>query len=132
MQNIEFVDRYTDDPRGRPTTFNACRGGCEAMGFYPTQTPQPGEEPDEDGWWWVTCAACQGSGRVPLWRGLLRVPGWLWKGAKFVWDVRMFNYPPPDGVTMAANMWMAFKCAFMVDLGLWHPDTHRWKWQGRP
>jgi hypothetical protein len=125
---VEFVDRYTGDPRGRPTEFNACRE-CEAMGCYPTQTAQFDEEPDEDGWWWVHCQACDGTGRVPLWRGLLRVPRWLWKGIPFIWNTRRFN-PPPEGVSMAANMWMAFKCAYMVDMGLWSPETHRWKWRG--
>lgn len=123
MQNIEFVDRYTGDPRGRPTAFNACRGGCEAMGCHPTKTPQSGEEPDEDGFWWVTCAACEGSGRVPLWRGLLRVPGWLWKGVRFIYDTNVgYNRAcRAPWHTRRQHLALTFKCAYLVDLGLWQP-----------
>lgn len=106
---IEFTDRYGGQP---PSWLTACHE-CEAMGCHPSGTG------DNDPF--VTCEACQGTARVPMWRALARVPRWVVKGLRFVWDVRKFNYPPPEGVSMLANMWMAFKCAFLVDLGLWRP-----------
>lgn len=120
---VEFVDRYTGDPRGRPTAFNACHE-CEAMGWDITKEPQAGAEPDEDGYYWTHCKDCGGSGRVSVWRNLpRRLPRWLWKGLRFIWDTNVgYNRAcRAPWHTRRQHFALTFKCAYLVDLGLWKP-----------
>lgn len=72
---------------------------------------------EDDGWYLIQCPQCQGSGRVSWLRTICRAPRWLWRGIPFIWNTRHFN----SDVSLWANCWVAFKCAYLVDLGLWHP-----------
>jgi hypothetical protein len=109
---VEFVDRYTDDPRGRPTEFNACRH-CEAMGCYPGATIEAD---------FIMCLSCGGTGRVSVWRNLsARLPRWLWKGLRFMWHTNTARDMHPQEWSRWRILRVTFGCAFLVDLGLWQP-----------
>lgn len=82
MSEIEFTDRYEGMER-RPSPLTSCKGGCEAIGIHPIRfaaweqiehnvpriCPQRDENdrwesfPPPDGWLFVYCATCGGSGR---------------------------------------------------------------------
>lgn len=113
---IEFTDRYGGNP---PSYFRGCFGPCEAMGYYP-EPPNGNYDADIDQWQFVKCPECNGTGRVSLFRGLLRIPRWLWKGTIFVWRVNR-DCPGPATMTKWQNTVLGFKCAFLADLGLWRP-----------
>lgn len=111
---VEFVDRYTGDPRGRPTAFNGCHR-CEAMGCT------PGADIDAD---FIPCASCGGTGRVGVWRNLpARLPRWLWQGARFIWDTNAGHNRGCRAPwhTRRQHLALTFKCAYLADLGLWRP-----------
>ena len=107
--NIEFTDRYGGNP---PSWLRGCFDQCEATGYVPIDTP-PGyrkekdkmqvcciaerneyydkqwikaekESPAEDGWHFVKCSSCKGTGKVSWARTFLRVPRWIVKGIRFV------------------------------------------------
>lgn len=132
MEGIEFTDRYGGN---LPSMITGCRR-CEAMGCFPTTdqgvwpadapppgTPEPDGTPD-DGWRFVRCNGCGGTGRVPLRVGLRRVPS-LWAGgARFVWDTRTFGVPP--GRRRLAWFWVRVKIAFFYDWFLLSRRTARW------
>lgn len=62
-----FTDRYRASGRAAPDPQTMCRGPCEGMGFYPTTDTAewpPGAVPDECGYVFVTCRACDGTGRA--------------------------------------------------------------------
>ena len=115
MTTIEFTDRYG----GRtPSWLRACFNHCEGMGYVPifsaeclsdverkgrvTTESEHGKwlpawrkaeakEHASDGWHFVTCPDCHGSGRVPWYVSLVRIPKWLWRGCWLIWhapDVR--------------------------------------------
>jgi hypothetical protein len=90
---IEFTDRYGGNC---PAWIRGCHGPCEAMGFYPTQdrskwpagtrpvgTPEEDGTPD-DGWRFVECPDCGGSGHVSWFRSIFRIPRWLWRSLRFI------------------------------------------------
>ncbi len=101
---MEFTDRYGGRP---PSWLRACHGECEAMGYVPVDKAHPiegrwfelwlrahdAEEHECDGWHFVKCPDCHGSGRVSWLRSVARVPRWLIKGARFIWTSR--TYPGP-------------------------------------
>lgn len=70
-----------------------------------------------DGWYILPCDKCEGTGSVSWLRTFARVPWWIIKGVRFIWDTRRYN----ADAGVFSNMWMSFKCAFLVDLGLWKP-----------
>ncbi len=136
---VEFTDRYDGN---EPSWLRACFK-CEAMGCYPVKAHQAHEPRDaeaekcdlsewereqvaqriaegkreSDGWYFLPCPRCNGSARVSWLRTIARIPRWLLRGIPFIWNVRRFN----GEVGVWANCWMAFKCAYLVDLGLWKP-----------
>jgi hypothetical protein len=116
---IEFTDRY--GPAGPPSWLRGCHGDCEAMGFYPTQEPQYATL-DEDGWAWVRCQKCDGTGLCSWPETLRRLPRWVVRGFGFVAQLirhpEMFRQPAPPWWRRA---WTAIQCTYLADLGLWRP-----------
>lgn len=126
---IEFTDRYGGKP---PAWLRSCLE-CEAMGWAPEQCPRkpgggsgpapvdPCPRPDEhlqadfDGWHFLRCHECDGTGRVPWYVSLARVPRWLAKGVRFSWQMSSRQYQPPHW-TYRQHIWLVFKCAFVYDL----------------
>ena len=68
-----------------------------------------------DGWHFVKCPDCDGTGRVPWFVSVARVPRWLWKGVRFYGWAMNPDVSPPDW-----TWWMRFKnatnAAFLADL----------------
>lgn len=107
---IEYADRYSGGKSPHPLT--VCGGHCEGTGEYPVRVPrawahtadfnddytshelreilriQQTEGVPADHWYFIPCDACDGTGRCPEIVTLLRLPGWLWKGLRFLWDSR--------------------------------------------
>lgn len=112
---LEFTDRYDALGIKRPNHLTMCRGDCEGVGVYPIRVDElrargrdipdlaPGE--DEDGWRFVTCEVCQGTGKqTGRFVALRRFPGVAWKNARFI--ARELFHPehkPPDESRMS---WM--------------------------
>ena len=85
----EFTSRYGDGPMPDPSTI--CPGQCEGMGRVPVKSDDPDEEfrqlwaeaekesPADDGWHFVVCPVCHGTGRKSTPRESVRVvlPGYL-------------------------------------------------------
>ncbi len=138
MGQIEFLDRY--GPAGPPSWLRACFDQCEATGYvpiyHPDGDPRPkegciiaetkedpkylkawrkaeAEEPSDDGWHFVNCPNCHGTGIIPWWKTILRIPLWFGKGLHFFWVAP--NHPDWSSFK---NKWTAFKIAFLYDLGL--------------
>jgi hypothetical protein len=123
MSGITFSDRYGGN---YPSGLTDCYA-CEAMGWYPTNDSAEwpaGAEPDEIGFVFVRCQACHGTGRIPLRRGLMRLPGLWLKGARFVWHSRTFGVPP--GWSRFAWFLHRLRIAFLNDLLLLSKRTRRW------
>ena len=136
---IEFTDRYG----GRaPSWLRGCHDDCEAMGWVPVFVAVRGAEPDEvvmggetnprllalweathaqehdgpcDGWHFVKCAGCDGSGRVSWIVTLARIPRWLWKGVLF-YQWAMKPAISPDGWTWRMRFRNYLNAAFLEDL----------------
>ncbi len=122
--NVEFTDRYG----GRaPAWIRGCHGQCKAMGFYPTkdrsQWPEgtrPPGAPEEDGtpddgWRFVTCRKCNGTGHVSWFRSIARIPLWIWKGIRFARVALDAKVNPPEWTfrkRFACWLW----CSFGSDL----------------
>lgn len=120
---IEFTDRYG----GRtPSWLRGCFGDCEAIGYYPEDDPglwPPGTrlagQPEadgtpDDGWRFIKCPKCEGTGRVSWLRTLLRIPKWIYKGIKSTWNLSSDYYN--DGTPKRKRIWLAFKCSFVYDI----------------
>ena len=104
MNDIEFTDRYGGSP---PSWLRGCHGDCEAMGYVPVSRnnielheewkrahAQPHEE-QCDGWHFVLCPDCKGTGRVSWAISVARIPRWLWKGARFIWTANRYPGKAP-------------------------------------
>lgn len=122
---IEFTDRYG----GRaPAWIRGCHGDREAMGFYPTKDqsewpagtralgiPEDDGTPD-DGWRFVKCASCSGTGHVSWLVSVARIPRWIWRGLKFGKQAMRRDFSPPE-----FTVWDRFKlwmwCSFGADIG---------------
>ena len=134
---IEFTDRYG----GRaPSWLRGCHDDCEAMGWVPVFVAQPDDtgltmederdpkllllweaahsKSDEetcDGWHFVKCAGCDGSGRVSWFVTVARVPRWLWKGVRFYrWAMKPAS--SPDGWTWRMRFRNYLNAAFLEDI----------------
>jgi len=112
VETIEFTDRYSALGIKRPNLLTMCRAHCEATGYVPvflaegsarTETPsailmedeqdprlvaawQEAEQahPTDDGWHFVTCPDCKGTGRTRgFWPRFRQVGFWLRKKAEF-------------------------------------------------
>jgi hypothetical protein len=132
--DIEFVDRYSATGTPYPHLLTACFE-CEGMGCYPVKDPRieygPGElipvegkytrwelhqidlqiaenGPEEDGWYFIKCPVCLGTCKVSRWRSLLRFPGWVVKGLRFVWNTRRGGYYG-DSLPLRGRLRIAFR-----------------------
>ena len=111
MLNVEFTDRYGGYP---PSWLRTCHGDCEAMGWVPIQLQADAEHPD--GWRFMPCRACGGTGRVSWLVSLGRVPRWLWKGIRFMrWALPAEANPPEWG--FLKRLRVALWCTYGADLG---------------
>lgn len=133
-----FTDRYG----GNPTSWlRGCFADCEAMGYFPLCNPdkQTGSvrlnttltprdlmvwnkahdaagDHECDGWHFVKCEVCGGSGRCSWLETFTRIPKWIIKGMKF-----LYQSPTMGNKRTWRDITLAFKCAFLSDLGLWRP-----------
>lgn len=111
---IEFTDRYGGNP---PSWLRGCHGPCEAMGYYPDMK----EGVPIDDVEFVACPDCHGTGRVNWLATVARIPRWLWRGVRIVWE---FNTNPDlkaPWMTPFGYVALTLKIAFLADLGLWKP-----------
>lgn len=139
MATIILTDRYGGNP---PAWIRSCHE-CEAMGCSPEpcealpigsnyagrddmrhvdgarteNCPRPAEhdQPDFDGWHFLRCADCSGTGRVPWYVSVARIPRWIVKGLRFFDQMARPRYRAPH-MTQAQHVWLVFKCAFLYDL----------------
>ena len=94
------------------------------MGCIPTKNDTADDElrglwcaaelrsPSEDGWHFVPCSKCGGTGRVSWLRSILRIPRWFWAGLKFI-----RHYPGrAPGMSRLSHFWLLVKCAWLYDL----------------
>jgi hypothetical protein len=134
--NIIFTDRYGGNP---PAWLRSCLE-CEAMGWSPepcdaepqpirqsgharvtiaepVPCPRPAEhrQPDWDGWHFMRCTACSGTGRVSWLVSIARIPRWLAKGVRLFRLMSDRRYQPSH-FTYWQHVWLVFKCAFVYDL----------------
>lgn len=111
---IEFEDRYGGRP---PSWLRGCHGDCEAMGYVPVwragfdgrersddEIVAIGDPLDEeiaawerahaesphecDGWHFIPCPDCGGSGRASWLTTIARLPRWFVRGARFLPQAR--------------------------------------------
>ena len=123
---MEFTDRYGGRP---PSWLRGCFGDCEATGYVPIHASRlPDEyreawvkaeagEHAEDGWHFVPCPRCRGTGRVSWPATILRIPFWIYRGVVF-----LFTSPTAGRRRTLKDVVLAFKCAFLADLGLWRSE----------
>jgi len=143
MTHVEFTDRYGGHP---PSWLRCCFGECEATGYYPVHahTPLPNDraalavvanraltkyerrriehrqeigQTSPDGWYFLMCPDCKGTGRCSWFTTLSRIPRWLWRGVCFMW----YNGPSSPQwsghpSSWAQRVWLNFQCAFLADL----------------
>ena len=136
---IEFTDRYGGNP---PSWLRGCFSDCEAMGRYPVFNPNhpnnselsfdgraTAKELHEwkilhreagdhkcDGWHFILCPSCHGTGRVSWFVTLGRIPRWIVRGIKF-----LYQSPTMGKKRTWKDVVLAFKCTFLADLGVWRP-----------
>jgi len=127
---IVFTDRYGGNP---PSWFRSCFE-CEAMGCSPEPCPRdavgggtgitpvdpcprPAEHvaADFDGWHFLRCQDCAGTGRVPWYVSLARIPRWIVNGLTFFDQMARPRYRA-SRMTTAQHIWLVFKCAFVYDV----------------
>lgn len=111
---IEFTDRYGGNP---PSWLRGCFT-CQATGYYPIQLPFS-KEPD--GWDFVPCLSCNGTGRVSWIATILRIPRWIWKGLSFAREAGLNWEMKAPWMTKWEHFVLCLKCAFLADLGVWKP-----------
>lgn len=138
---------YTSRYGGRlPSWLRACHGMCEAMGVYPVKGHDPdgsamlhlagqpltsdealaverriaAGQRESDGWYFIPCPDCHGTGRVSWAVTVLRIPRWIWKGLAFLrWGLRNDVHPP------TWSFWKRFRvtlyaCWGADIIGLWN------------
>jgi hypothetical protein len=141
--NVEFTSRY--GPSGPPSWLRGCFDQCEAMGWYPVCAHEP-DNPNgcrllemptlsayeaaevaqriadgkrqADGWYFLRCPSCHGTGRVSWFVTLGRIPRWLWRGVGICWKFRPSAPMHVPEWSWWRRIWIAFKIAFLVDLGV--------------
>jgi hypothetical protein len=119
MTTIEFTDRYGGNP---PAWIRSCHE-CEAMGgYFETcnenlwcQRPSDHNNLTFDGWHVLRCSACNGTGRVPWYVSVARIPRWIVKGLRFFDQMARPRYRASH-MTQGQHIWLVFKCAFVYDL----------------
>jgi hypothetical protein len=73
-----FTCRYGDKMSDLPDVYTMCRGHCEGMGVFPLKGDDladpvmkalwleaDAKEPADNGWHFVKCPDCQGTGKRP-------------------------------------------------------------------
>lgn len=70
---MDFTDRYQALGVPYPDPATMCVGECEGLGVVPVKADEPGYEtdwleaeakaPSDDGWHFVTCHDCHGTGK---------------------------------------------------------------------
>jgi hypothetical protein len=142
MIDVEFTDRYS--PGHAPSWLRGCFADCEATGHVPVRwvefdapenghyralweqahnaavTADPMHERTCDGWHFVICPACHGNGTVSRWRSLARVPRWVAKGARILWNNARDPYMRAPWTTTRQWYWLLIKTAYLYDLGWPH------------
>lgn len=123
---IEFTDRYG----GRtPSYLRGCFGQCEAMGWVPIRSDDPEEpwhtlwmeaekeSPSEDGWHFVKCPSCHGTGRVSWIRTIIRIPWWLVRASRQTWMLTMHRkwFLEPNE-SFGHRLWFSLKICFWLDI----------------
>lgn len=140
--NVEFVDRYGE--AGPPSWLRACFGQCEGTGRYPVFDPatplrrgdcRPKDDltayerraidlckrrtgVEADGWYFILCPDCHGSGRVSWPRTFARIPSWLVRGVRTMYEFRPSAPMHVPEWSYGRRLWLAFKVAFLCDLGM--------------
>lgn len=73
--DIEWSDRYSGTGVERPDPNTVCPGQCEGMGVVPVQSDDDDpvfaalwreaekQAPSDDGWHFVKCPTCEGTGK---------------------------------------------------------------------
>lgn len=107
----------------------SCHGPCEATGWFPSDDPSEWpprtrplgfparDEEIDDGWRFIPCKECSGTGQASLTISILRLPLWLWRGAKIIWRITS-RYDKACGLTRWENTKLAVKIAYLIDLGI--------------
>lgn len=103
----EFTDRYQGTGRAYPHGLTVCIGQCEGMGCYPVldtdrdNTLHELQEisrirsergPEADGYYFIRCDECNGTGKCSKLETVRRIPRWIRKGIRFLWDTRKGGY----------------------------------------
>ena len=140
--NVEFTDRYGGH---HPSWLRMCHGHCEGLSVYPVydrdsdeRTSRDRADPthgpteverravqqqiathgrQDDGWYFIRCEACSGSGRVPWHITVMRIPRWIDRGLRFCWQMRPSSGHHPQEWSWWRKAWVVFYCAFLCDLG---------------
>jgi hypothetical protein len=124
--DIGFVDRYGGNT---PSWLRGCHGDCEAMGYYPVKFKeiQPGltayeveqvklqierQGKTSDGWCFIKCPDCHGTGRVSWLVTIARIPQWFCKGVKFCFT----SHANREDWSWWRNFKVRFVCAFVLDI----------------
>ena len=74
-----------------------------------------------DGYHFVPCYFCGGSGRCTWIRTIGRIPRWIVKGVRFWWQNADRAEVFGPNTTRRERWVFVFKVAFLADLGLWRP-----------
>lgn len=115
MPAVAFTSRYGPHT---PSALRICRGPCEGMGCHPQEVAGvPPTASVDDRWEFVRCAACGGSGRVPWWRSVLRVPRWFLRAVRFFWQEGVRQVHGNGGWSYWRWMGTVARIAFLADLG---------------
>jgi hypothetical protein len=75
-----------------------------------------------DGWHFVKCPACHGTGRVSRLRTVVRLPRWFARGVHILWSNTRNPYTRAPWTTNRQWYALLVKTAFLYDLG----------WKGKP
>lgn len=138
--DVEYTDRYGGNP---PSWLRGCHGDCEATGWTPVymaefdrgdcqlvEDSHPLGEleikawlkahiEDEDhicnGYHFLPCFSCKGTGRVSWITTISRVPRWLVRGIQFAPFALRKEISPPDW-TFRQRFSNYFNAAFMSDI----------------
>ena len=130
---VEFDDRYG----GYRPPWNYCRGQCEAMGVVPVRLAFDaasdtgmviGEDPRLlsravsqhmrgeghedgrcDGWHFVQCPDCGGTGEISKLRALRYQPRKVWGALRFVWSHGVLGHSRPYWMSRREQLVMALR-----------------------
>lgn len=126
MTEIEITSRYGNRV---PSLLRVCREECEGMGCVPIKSDNmehpwrtlwleaEAKEPTDDGYHFVKCPYCDGTGRVNWLKTILRIPWWLKKSTKTFWQFTTNkDYRWDHDKSFLSYVWVCFKICFISDL----------------